>query len=36
MADRVMVMRNGRLLKEMDAAQTNEDEVLAYAIGGKE
>jgi len=34
MADRVMVMRNGRLLKELDAAKTSEDEVLAYAIGG--
>ena len=36
MADRVLVMQNGRLLKELDAAKTNEDEVLAYAIGGKE
>jgi len=34
MADRVLVMRNGRLLKELDAAGTSEDEVLAYAIGG--
>ena len=34
MADRLLVMRNGRVLKEMDAAKTNEDEVLAYAIGG--
>jgi len=34
MADRVLVMRNGRLLKELDAAKTSEDEVLAYAIGG--
>jgi ABC-type sugar transport system ATPase subunit len=34
MADRVMVMRNGRVLKELDAARTSEDEVLAYAIGG--
>jgi ribose transport system ATP-binding protein len=36
MADRVLVMRNGRVLKELDAARTSEDEVLAYAIGGKE
>ncbi|GHV84830.1 ribose import ATP-binding protein RbsA [Spirochaetia bacterium] len=36
MADRVLVMRNGRVLKELDAAGTSEDEVLAYAIGGKE
>jgi ABC-type sugar transport system ATPase subunit len=34
MADRVLVMRNGRVLKELDAARTSEDEVLAYAIGG--
>jgi len=34
MADRVLVMRNGRLLKELSAAETSEDEVLAYAIGG--
>jgi len=36
MADRVLVMRNGRLVKELDAAGTNEEEVLAYAIGGNE
>jgi len=34
MADRLLVMRNGRVLKELDAATTSEDEVLAYAIGG--
>jgi ABC-type sugar transport system ATPase subunit len=34
MADRVLVMRNGRMLKELDAAKTSEDEVLTYAIGG--
>jgi ABC-type sugar transport system ATPase subunit len=34
MADRILVMRNGRVLKELDAAKTSEDEVLAYAIGG--
>jgi ABC-type sugar transport system ATPase subunit len=34
MADRVLVMRNGRVLKELDAATTSEDEVLTYAIGG--
>ena len=34
MADRVLVMRNGRIVKELDAAKTSEDEVLAYAIGG--
>ena len=33
MADRVLVMRNGRIVKELSAADTNEDEVLAYAIG---
>jgi ABC-type sugar transport system ATPase subunit len=36
MADRVLVMRNGRVLKELDAARTSEDEVLAYAIGGSD
>jgi ABC-type sugar transport system ATPase subunit len=35
MADRVLVMRNGRVTKELDAAGTSEDEVLAYAIGGQ-
>jgi ABC-type sugar transport system ATPase subunit len=34
MADRILVMRNGRVLKELNAAKTSEDEVLAYAIGG--
>jgi ABC-type sugar transport system ATPase subunit len=34
MADRILVMRNGRVVKELDAAKTSEDEVLAYAIGG--
>jgi len=34
MADRILVMRNGRVMKELDAAKTSEDEVLAYAIGG--
>lgn len=34
MADRVLVMREGRIVKELDAAKTSEDEVLAYAIGG--
>jgi ribose transport system ATP-binding protein len=34
MADRVLVMRNGRVVKELDTARTSEDEVLAYAIGG--
>ena len=34
MADRVLVMRNGRVLKELEAAKTSEDQVLAYAIGG--
>ena len=34
MADRLLVMRDGRALKELDAAKTNEDEVLAYAMGG--
>ena len=36
MADRLLVMRNGRVLKELDAARTSEDEVLAYAIGGSD
>jgi len=36
MADRVLVMRNGRIVKELAAASTNEDEVLTYAIGGDE
>jgi ABC-type sugar transport system ATPase subunit len=34
MADRILVMSNGRVVKELDAAKTSEDEVLAYAIGG--
>ena len=34
MADRVLVMREGRLVKELQAKETNEEEVLAYAIGG--
>ncbi|MCL2129273.1 MAG: sugar ABC transporter ATP-binding protein [Treponema sp.] len=34
MADRLLVMRNGRVMKELEAAKTSEDEVLAYAIGG--
>lgn len=34
MADRVLVMRDGRIVKELDAASTSEDEVLAYAMGG--
>ena len=35
MADRVLVMRNGQVVKELDAAKTSEDEVLTYAIGGR-
>ncbi|MCL2618182.1 MAG: sugar ABC transporter ATP-binding protein [Defluviitaleaceae bacterium] len=34
MADRVLVMRDGRLVKELAAADSDEEEVLAYAIGG--
>ena len=34
MADRVLVMRDGKVVKELDAAKTSEDEVLTYAIGG--
>ena len=34
MSDRVLVMRNGQIVKELDAAETNEDEVLTHAIGG--
>jgi len=34
MADRVLIMRDGRIVKELSAAETNEEEVLAYAIGG--
>jgi len=36
MADRVLVMQNGRIVKELDAASTDEEEVLAYAIGGND
>ena len=36
MADRVLVMRDGRVVKELDAAETNEEEVLTYAIGGND
>ena len=32
-ADRVLVMRAGRLVRELDAATTSEDEVLACSIG---
>ncbi|MCL1898435.1 MAG: sugar ABC transporter ATP-binding protein [Micrococcales bacterium] len=32
-ADRVLVMREGQLVGELDAASTTEDEVLAYSIG---
>jgi len=32
-ADRVLVMREGRLVGELKAANTTEDEVLAYSIG---
>jgi len=34
MADRVLVMRSGQIVKELEAAATSEEEVLAYAIGG--
>ena len=34
MADRVLVMRDGQVVKELEAATTSEDEVLTYAMGG--
>jgi ABC-type sugar transport system ATPase subunit len=34
-ADRVLVMREGSLVGELEASQTTEDEVLAYSIGTK-
>ncbi|MDR0783552.1 MAG: sugar ABC transporter ATP-binding protein [Propionibacteriaceae bacterium] len=36
MADRVVVMREGCVVCELDAATTTEDEVLAHAIGGNQ
>ena len=36
MADRILVMREGRIVKELNAALTDEEEVLGYAIGGFE
>ena len=34
MADRVLIMREGQVVKELEAKETSEDEVLTYAIGG--
>lgn len=35
-ADRIFVMRDGRIAAELDAATTDQEEVLAYATGGRE
>ena len=35
-ADRIFVMRDGRITAELDATKTNQEEVIAYATGGKE
>jgi len=31
MTDRVLVMRNGRLVKELITADTNQEEIMRYA-----
>ncbi|MCL2589038.1 MAG: sugar ABC transporter ATP-binding protein [Oscillospiraceae bacterium] len=36
MADRILVMQDGRVVKELNAAATNEEEVLGYAMGGND
>ena len=36
MSDRIYVMRDGEIVKELDGYQTTQEEVIAYAVGGKE
>ena len=36
MSDRIYVMRDGRIVKELDGYDTTQEEVIAYAVGGKE
>ena len=36
MSDRIYVMRDGRIVKELDGYNTTQEEVIAYAVGGKE
>lgn len=35
-ADRIFVMRDGHITAELDANKTDQEEVIAYATGGKE
>lgn len=35
-ADRIFVMRDGRITAELDATKTDQEEIIAYATGGKE
>lgn len=35
-ADRIYVMRDGRITAELDCEKTNQEEVISYATGGKE
>jgi ribose transport system ATP-binding protein len=36
LSDRIYVMRDGRIVKELDGYDTTQEEVIAYAVGGKE
>jgi ribose transport system ATP-binding protein len=36
MCDRIYVMRDGKIAKELDGFNTTQEEVIAYAVGGKE
>jgi len=36
MSDRVYVMRDGHIVKELDGYTTSQEEVIAYAVGGRE
>ena len=33
MSDRIMVMRNGRIVKELARAEANEEAIMSYAVG---
>jgi ribose transport system ATP-binding protein len=35
MSDRIYVMRDGQIVKELDSYKTTQEEVIAYATGGK-
>ena len=36
MSDRIYVMRDGEIAKELDGYNTTQEEVISYAIGGRE